>query len=506
IKGMSKSVQNWLLAWPRVNKYGLCPPGWDGLICWPQGSPGADTKVPCPSYIYDFNHMGHAYRKCDNNGSWLSVENLNRTWSNYSECLRFLQPGHELGKRDFFDRLYVMYTIGYAVSFSSLLVAIFIIGYFRRLHCTRNYIHMHLFVSFMLRGVSIFIKDRVVHDNGGLQEFDTALMDNVKTISIVPLDKSQYVGCKITVLMFIYFLATNYYWILVEGLYLHSLIFMAFLSDSKYLWGFTMIGWGVPALFVSAWAVVRATLADARCWELSAGNIKWIYQVPILTAIGLNFVLFVNIVRVLATKIRETNAGRYDTRKQYRKLAKSTLVLVLVFGVHYIVFVGMPHTFEGVGWEVRMYCELFLNSFQPLQTGLSYSTSKVQTEIKKMWTRWNLSFDWKGPVVCTNYRYGSVLTNLNSSTSSHSQLASVSRGTALFSSRVYLSSGGCAISTHASLPGYVFSSSDIESLPPSIPEEPEESTKQVDDISLKESMPITRMAYANMGDDVEEAM
>ncbi|GAA6072055.1 parathyroid hormone 2 receptor [Tachysurus ichikawai] len=74
----------------------------------------------------------------------------------------------------------------------------------------------------------------------------------------------------------------------------------------------------VPALFVSAWAVVRAVLADARCWELSAGNIKWIYQVPILTAIGLNFILFVNIVRVLATKIRETNAGRYDTRKQYR--------------------------------------------------------------------------------------------------------------------------------------------------------------------------------------------
>lgn len=31
-----------------------------------------------------------------------------------------------------------------------------------------------------------------------------------------------------------------------------------------------------------------------------------------------NFILFVNIVRVLATKIRETNAGRYDTRKQYR--------------------------------------------------------------------------------------------------------------------------------------------------------------------------------------------
>lgn len=48
----------------------------------------------------------------------------------------------------------------------------------------------------------------------------------------------------------------------------------------------------------------------------------------------------------------------------YRKLAKSTLVLVLVFGIHYIIFVGMPHTFEGPSWEVRMYFELFFNSFQ----------------------------------------------------------------------------------------------------------------------------------------------
>uniref|UniRef100_A0A8C7M7Q2 Parathyroid hormone 2 receptor b n=1 Tax=Oncorhynchus kisutch TaxID=8019 RepID=A0A8C7M7Q2_ONCKI len=242
----------------------LCAPGWDGLICWPQGSPGALTKVPCPSYIYDFNHQGHAYRKCDVNGSWVSVEGLNRTWSNYSDCLKFLLPGQEEEKQDFFDRLYVMYTIGYALSFISLLGAIVIIGYFRRLHCTRNYIHMHLFVSFMLRAVSIFVKDKVVHTNGGLQEFDTALMDNYKTISAMPLDNSQFVGCKITVLLFIYFLATNYYWILVEGLYLHSLIFMAFYSNTKYLWGFTLIGWGVPALFVAAWAVVRATLADAR--------------------------------------------------------------------------------------------------------------------------------------------------------------------------------------------------------------------------------------------------
>ncbi|XP_076877145.1 parathyroid hormone 2 receptor [Brachyhypopomus gauderio] len=456
-----------------------CGPVWDGLVCWPQGSLGTVTKVQCPSYIYDFNHKGYAYRKCDVNGSWVLVEN--RTWVNYSECLRFLTPG-KTGKRVFFERLHIMYTVGYAVSFSSLLVAIFIIGYFRRLHCTRNYIHMHLFVSFMLRAVSIFVKDHVVHGNSGSQQYDAVLMDGISTVAIDLPDSTQYVGCKITVLLFIYFLATNYYWILVEGLYLHSLIFMTFFSDSKYLRGFTFIGWGVPALFVSAWAIVRATLADARCWELSAGPIKWIYQVPILTAIGLNFILFVNIVRVLATKIRETNAGRYDTRKQYRKLAKSTLVLVLVFGVHYVVFVGLPHTFTGLGWELRMYCELFFNSFQGFFVSIIYCfcNGEVQTEMRKTWQQLPLVLDWKGPVLLANYRYGSVLTNLNSSGSVHSQVPAGTRPQILgpCARPVRLADRTSTIpaslpEVHVPLPGYVVSSSDGESLPPSIPAEGE---------------------------------
>ncbi|KAM6934836.1 LOW QUALITY PROTEIN: parathyroid hormone 2 receptor [Xenentodon cancila] len=470
----------------------VCPPDWDGLICWPHGSPGQVTEVPCPSYIYDFNHKGHAYRKCDVNGFLVFVEHW-KTWTNYSECLlSFSLSEMKEARQDFFERLYVMYTTGYAVSFSSLLVAIMIIGYFRRLHCTRNYIHMHLFVSFMLRAVSIFVKDNVVYSSAGLQDFDSDLLDNLKTVSITSLNKPQYIGCKVTVLLFIYFLATNYYWILVEGLYLHSLIFMAFRSDSIYLWCFILIGWGVPAVFVAVWAIVRASLADARCWELSAGNIKWIYQVPILTAIGLNFILFVNIVRVLATKIRETNAGRYDTRKQYRKLAKSTLVLVLVFGIHYIVFVGMPHTFQGPSWEIRMYCELFFNSFQGFFVSIiyCYCNGEVQTEIKKTWTRWNLSFEWEGPVVCARYRYGSVVVGLNNnSTSSHSHLAGgglSTRSTTLASSRAHRTTGSPVVNAYASLPGYVITNSD-----PSIPEEPDNSgPKQVDDISLKENLTV----------------
>ncbi|XP_039349474.1 parathyroid hormone 2 receptor isoform X5 [Mauremys reevesii] len=443
--------------------------------------------VPCPPYIYDFNHKGVAFRHCSPNGTWDLVQGLNRTWANYSDCLRYLQPEISSGKQEFFERLYIMYTVGYSMSFSSLAVAVFIIGYFRRLHCTRNCIHMHLFVSFMLRAASIFIKDKVVHTHIGVKELDSLLMSDLRSTVVAPaVDKSQYVGCKIAVVMFIYFLATNYYWILVEGLYLHSLIFVAFFSDTKYLWGFTLIGWGFPAVFVGAWAVVRATLADARCWELSAGAIKWIYQAPILAAIGLNFILFLNTVRVLATKIWETNAVGYDTRKQYRKLAKSTLVLILVFGVHYIVFVCLPHTFTGLGWQIRMHCELFFNSFQGFFVSIiyCYCNGEVQTEIKKTWTRWNLAIDWKRTTPCGNYRYGSVLTNMTHSTSSQSQMVTSSR-MVLISSKVCRNASR-QNEAHMNLPGYVRSNSEQDCVHHWVHEEADEE-KQVDDISLKES-------------------
>ncbi|NWR95078.1 PTH1R protein, partial [Furnarius figulus] len=222
---------------------GFCLPEWDGIVCWPEGVPGKVVAMPCPEYIYDFNHKGHAYRRCDLNGSWELVPGNNRTWANYSECAKFLT--NETREREVFDRLYLIYTVGYSISLGSLTVAVLILGYFRRLHCTRNYIHMHLFVSFMLRAMSIFVKDAVLYSGSALEEMERISEEDLKSITEAPpADKSQFVGCKVAVTFFLYFLATNYYWILVEGLYLHSLIFMAFFSEKKYLWGFTLFGWG----------------------------------------------------------------------------------------------------------------------------------------------------------------------------------------------------------------------------------------------------------------------
>lgn len=44
--------------WPDTS----CLPEWDGIICWPKGSPSQEVSVPCPDYIYDFNHKGERLR------------------------------------------------------------------------------------------------------------------------------------------------------------------------------------------------------------------------------------------------------------------------------------------------------------------------------------------------------------------------------------------------------------------------------------------------------------
>uniref|UniRef100_U3ID75 Parathyroid hormone/parathyroid hormone-related peptide receptor n=1 Tax=Anas platyrhynchos platyrhynchos TaxID=8840 RepID=U3ID75_ANAPP len=451
LKAKAKCERHLKAKVPKVHD-GFCLPEWDGIVCWPEGVPGKVVAMPCPEYIYDFNHKGHAYRRCDLNGSWELVPGNNRTWANYSECAKFLT--NETRER-----------VGNCIGLHSINVAVLPL----RLHCTRNYIHMHLFVSFMLRAMSIFVKDAVLYSGSALEEMERISEEDLKSITEAPpADKSQFVGCKVAVTFFLYFLATNYYWILVEGLYLHSLIFMAFFSEKKYLWGFTLFGWGLPAVFVTAWASVRATLADTECWDLSAGNLKWIIQVPILAAIVVNFILFINIIRVLATKLRETNAGRCDSRQQYRKLLKSTLVLMPLFGVHYIVFMAMPYTdVSGILWQVQMHYEMLFNSFQGFFVAIIYCfcNGEVQAEIKKSWSRWTLALDFKRKARSgsTTYSYGPMV--------SHTSITNVAtRGALALHLNTRLIPG--TLNGHRNLPGYVKNGSISEnSMPSSGPEQ-----------------------------------
>lgn len=63
----------------------------------------------------------------------------------------------------------------------------------------------------------------------------------------------------------------NYFWLLVEGMYLQTLLALTFVSQRKYFWWYILIGWG-------EWAVLQMRWWKASC-ELAIKLIPWAYDI-----------------------------------------------------------------------------------------------------------------------------------------------------------------------------------------------------------------------------------
>uniref|UniRef100_A0A8C5WWJ7 Vasoactive intestinal peptide receptor 1 n=1 Tax=Laticauda laticaudata TaxID=8630 RepID=A0A8C5WWJ7_LATLA len=274
----------------------------------------------------------------------------------------------------FYGTVKTGYTIGHSLSLIALMVAMMILCVFRKLHCTRNYIHMHLFMSFILRAVAVFVKDFILFEN---RESEYCSISSV--------------GCKAAMVFFQYSIMANFFWLLVEGLYLRTLLVISFFSEKKYFWWYIVIGWGAPMLFILAWTITRIHYENKGCWDLIESPYWWIIKAPILVSILVNFVLFICIIRILVQKLHSPDVGRNET-SQYSRLAKSTLLLIPLFGIHYTIFAFFPDTVKKEVMNVKLVFELILGSFQGFVVAVLYCfvNGEVQAEMKRKWCRWHL--------------------------------------------------------------------------------------------------------------------
>ncbi|NXU91398.1 GLR protein, partial [Xiphorhynchus elegans] len=421
----------------------VCNRTFDKYSCWPDTAPNSTASVPCPWFLPWYHKVkhGHVFKTCGPDGQWVTGPR-GQSLRNATQCE---QDGEDLkgagGQswvhrcggpclpplparaltcsllfQEKFAKTYgsfkVMYTVGYSVSLCALLLALALLLGFSKLHCMRNYIHMNLFASFILKGVSVLVIDALLK---------THYSDKIDGYNVqVWLSDEAAAGCRAATVFMQYGIVANYCWLLVEGIYLHNLLVVAVFSERSYFTLYLCIGWGAPVLFLIPWVIVKFLYENIQCWSTNNNmGFWWILRFPVFLAILINFFIFIRIIQILVSKLRAHQMRYTDYKFRWVlgtapppacsahvcastscplscRLAKSTLTLIPLLGIHEVVFafVTDEHA-QGTLRYVKLFFDLFLSSFQGMLVAILYCfvNKEVQAELLKRWQRWKLGKD-----------------------------------------------------------------------------------------------------------------
>uniref|UniRef100_A0A8C1XL47 G-protein coupled receptors family 2 profile 2 domain-containing protein n=1 Tax=Cyprinus carpio TaxID=7962 RepID=A0A8C1XL47_CYPCA len=168
------------------------------------------------------------------------------------------------------------------------------------------------------------------------------------------------IGCKLLASIMHYTSCSNYFWMLCEGIYLHTLIIVAVFVGEQQLGWYYVLGWGFPVIPAVLHAVARLLFHDDR---LTAHF--WISHSNV------NLFFLLNIVRVLITKLRVTHCIESNV---YMKAVRATIILVPLLGAQFIL---VP--LEPSGRVSLAVYELFMNIFVHYQVMKQSVKNSLQT-------------------------------------------------------------------------------------------------------------------------------
>ncbi|XP_006886379.1 PREDICTED: glucagon receptor [Elephantulus edwardii] len=364
----------------------VCNRTFDKYACWPDTPVNTTANLSCPWYLPWYHKVQHrlVFKTCGPDGQWVRGPQ-GQPWRNASQCQMDqdeLEDQKEVVKM--YSSFQVMYTVGYCLSLGALFLALAILLGLSQLHCTRNYIHMNLFASFVLKASSVLATDALLQTR-----YSQKVGDDL-SVSIWLSDQAV-ASCRVAVVFMQYGIVANYCWLLVEGLYLHSVLHRAAFQEDGFFPLYVGIGWGAPLLFVIPWAVVKCLFENIQCWTSNDNmGFWWILRFPVFLAILINFLIFIHTVHILLSKLRAHQMHCIDYKF---RLAKSTLTLVPLLGVHEVVFafVTDEHA-QGALRSTKLFFDLFFSSIQGLLVAVLYCflNKEVQSELLRRWHRWRV--------------------------------------------------------------------------------------------------------------------
>ncbi|TRY82472.1 hypothetical protein DNTS_029957, partial [Danionella cerebrum] len=329
----------------------MCKRTWDGWLCWEDLKAGVTSAQHCPGYYNDFDTSEMATKICTKSGHWFVHPESNRTWTNYTGCTH-TSNDH---KRTALN-LYYLTLIGHGLSLISLFISLGIFFCFKSLSCQRITLHKNLFFSFVLNSVITII-------------FFTCVANSQE------VTQANSVSCKVSVFIHHYLLGCNYFWMLCEGIYLHTLIVVAVFAEKQHLMWYYLLGWGFPLIPAFIHAISRSYYYNDNCWISSNTSLLYIIHGPICAALLVNLFFLLNIVRVLITKLKVTHQAESSL---YMRAVRATLILVPLLGIQYLL---LPYKPDG-----RLASEIFIHTTNIL---MHY---QVQGVLRRQWNQYRIQF------------------------------------------------------------------------------------------------------------------
>ncbi|CAK6982049.1 calcitonin gene-related peptide type 1 receptor-like [Scomber scombrus] len=340
----------------------VCNTTWDGWLCWDETEAGVTTEQSCPDYYHDFDTNAMASKVCTQTGDWGRHPESNRTWTNFTGC-------HATEKNGAMTHFYLV-MIGHGLSLVSLLISLAIFFHFKSLSCQRITLHKNLFLSFVLNSILTVVWLTTVVKKQGHTYNDSA-------------------SCKLLMFIHLYLLSCNYFWMLCEGIYLHTLIVVAVFAEKQHLVWYFLLGWGFPLVPAVIHSIARHYYYNDQCWARSDTSLLYIIHGPICAALVVNLFFLLNIVRVLITKLRVTHQAESSL---YMRAVRATLILIPLLGIQFVLLPYKPQ--DQRVFEIYMYIMEILMHYQGLlvSTIFCFFNGEVQSVLRRHWNQQRMQF------------------------------------------------------------------------------------------------------------------
>ncbi|XP_052741366.1 calcitonin receptor [Bicyclus anynana] len=335
-----------------------CAGTYDTWQCWPHTPANSTAYARCPDFVPGFAPELTAHKICTENGTWWIHPESGKPWSNYTTCV---PPEDDLSD------VIAVYEVGYSVSLVALLLSLAILLYFRSLRCARITVHMNLFASFAL-------------NNALWLAWYALVVRAPATLTASPA------WCRALNAALQYAMLTNYTWMLCEGLYLHTVLVSAFVSERRLLRALLALGWLLPAPSAAVHAARRAAAREPLCWA-DDGAPRAELAALVCVAVLLNLAFLCNIVRVLCTKLRAGGgAGRARPSATALHALRATCLLAPLLGLQYVLTPCRPARSHRL-WLLYEYATALSTSLQGLCVAVLYCfcNGEVLAQLRRRW-------------------------------------------------------------------------------------------------------------------------